>query len=418
MIRMAKKSKAPLDPDLRKPKKSSKTQKSKPKRFLIILCVLILLAGAGAAVYFLYLRERVNPDHGSKDPGSVDYPSAQIYSNFTGLEITNAGLNSSPTFCVQIPNGSTDGARPQIGLSQAGVVFEAIAESGITRFAAIFQNPASPVIGPIRSLRPYYLDWDTPFDCTVVHAGGSDEALAAIRQGGQRNLDEDYAYMWRLQNSGRLWNNLFTDLDRLLQFNTDHGYTSSSPKTFPRLTPAEAAQIAADHAALRDNPCLSDSEVEGLDCSNVDDSSLADTVYVNFGGWADYNTFYSYNSAENRYYRSYATGAPHFTYDCPTPASAATPEASCQSVQIAPSAIVALRVQESTMADHYHEAITTLGSGRAYIFQNGSVTEATWNKPSQKDQLTFKNATDETIAFTPGQVWIAAVPQFGSVSWE
>ena len=104
------------------------------------------------------------------------------YSDLTGEPLADAAAKTAPVYCIQTPNG-TDGARPQAGLNEAGVVFEAIAEAGITRFAAIYQNPSSAVIGPIRSLHIYYLEWDTPFDCAIVHAGGSGDALAAVAAG-------------------------------------------------------------------------------------------------------------------------------------------------------------------------------------------------------------------------------------------
>ena len=67
------------------------------------------------------------------------------------------------------------------------------------------------------------------------------------------------------------------------------------------------------------------------------------------------------------------------------------------------------------MADGYHEDITTIGSGPAYIFQNGTVTEGTWEKSSQSSQIRFLDAAGEPVSLAPGQLWIAAVPEYGSV---
>ena len=87
------------------------------------------------------------------------------------------------------------------------------------------------MIGPIRSLRLYYLQWDTPFDCTIVHAGGADDAIAAVRSGGYKDLTENYAYMYRGGNN-RLWNNLFTTSQHLTQVSADWGYGSSNVNGF------------------------------------------------------------------------------------------------------------------------------------------------------------------------------------------
>lgn len=381
---------------------SQDRKKSKKPTIILAIILLVIIGGIGAIVYFIFFSEEA--------PAKLDkvaFPDP-IYSNLTGLEIAGESLNSSPTFCVQIPNGSTDGGRPQAGLTQAAVVFEAIAEAGITRFAAVFQNPTSSAIGPVRSLRPYYLDWDTPFDCTVVHAGGSDEALSAIAKGGQRNLDEDYSYMWRETTTNRLWNNLFTSPTDLLKFNADHNYTTSSPKTFARLTPDEAAEIA--------NKNLNPECPEGTIC---DIAPLTDTIRINFGNLINYNTIYTYNPETNTYARSYQSGDEHLVYECPADLTEPTTTTECGDLkQLTPSVVIAMMVQEHTMSDNYHEEIRTLGSGTAYIFQNGEVIEGTWTKSAQDSQIVFKDSSGEVVKLTPGQLWIAAVPQFGSVSWE
>lgn len=388
-----------------KPSKSPKQPKQKSKKtkiVVIVLVIIIILLGAGAGVIFWLANQK------SDDPevNRVEFADP-IYSVLTGEEISDASLNSSPTFCIQIPNGSTDGARPQSGLDQAAIVFEAIAETGITRLAAIFQNPTTSAIGPIRSLRPYYLDWDTPFDCTVVHAGGSDEALNAISAGGQRNLDENYAYMWREDNSGRLWNNLFSSTSLLSQFNNDNGYTTSQPKAFPRYTPEENNEILAAQ--------ICDPEDTTSECT----FEPVTEVFVTFSNSPSHNVRYAYDQTSNSYLRFHQDGDPHLTYSCGADLVQPTTKTDCgDPVQIAPKAVAIMRVQESTMADNYHEDIQTIGSGEAIIFQNGDIITGTWKKTSQNSQIVFTDENGEEIRFAPGQLWIEAVPQFGGVNWQ
>lgn len=368
----------------------------KNKRWVIIIIILIItLAGAGFAWWWIHGGHAEADD--SADGGSS---TSKIYSDFTGLEISDSSINHAPTFCVQIPNGSTDGARPQAGLKSAGVVFEAIAETGITRFAAIFQQPDTGIIGPIRSLRPYYLSWDTPFDCTVVHDGGSPEALAEVGNGKYRNLDEDFNYMWKINDSSRLWNNVFTSPAKLMEFNQAKSYNSSSPKVFPRLKPDEViiAKICSE---------------EQLDC---DDSTNVNHIRTQFTNLQDYTVHYTYDRASNTYLRSYENGLDHLAYACP---AGVDDFSNCgEPQQVAPSVVIAMRVQENTMDDGYHEHIQTVGEGKAQIFQNGTMIEATWKKVAQDRQIEFRDVEGNVISFTPGQIWIAAVPQFGNVSWE
>ena len=365
------------------------------KKWWIVIIIILLAAGAGFGWWWL----NGGQEQFGSAPTDNNPVAAKIYSNFTGLEISDNSLNSAPTFCVQIPNGSTDGARPQAGLTHAGVVFEAIAETGITRFAAIFQAPTTGIIGPIRSLRPYYLGWDTPFDCTIVHDGGSDEALAQLNTGNYRNLDEDFRYMWKVSDSGRLWNNVFTSPEKLLEFNHAHGYDTSAPQTFPRLTPDEV--ITAEFCSTDDDEC--------------DNSADANSISVKFTNLLDYMVNYTYDPISNTYLRSYANGDAHLVYNCP---ASVTDFSDCGALtQVAPSVVIAMHVHESTMADNYHEEIQYTGEGQAEIFQNGTFTSATWRKPSQTAQIQFFDTEGNEIKFTPGQIWISAVPQFGHVEW-
>ena len=79
-----------------------------------------------------------------------------------------------------------------------------------------------------------------------------------------------------------------------------------------------------------------------------------------------------------------------------------------------------MKVDESTvLQDGKREAITTIGSGAATIFQNGTVQEVTWHKTSKTGQVTYTDATGKDVPLVRGQTWIAAVPNgAGSVTWQ
>lgn len=380
---------------------SLKKQHKSHKVFIVLAIIIVL--GLIAGIVTMFVLAQRDPDFLSLNRPNFTEP---IYSNLTGLEITDANLNQSPTFCVQIPNGSTDGARPQAGLNDAAVIFEAVAEQGITRFAAIFQNPTVSVIGPVRSLRSYYLEWDTPFDCTIVHSGGSNEALATVSNGQYRNLDIDTGYYsWRENNSIRLWNNLFTSPSELLSYNQSKGYTTSNPKVFPRLSPEQLETLRAENdTCANDSACL---------------LTTANSIQMTFWNIADYSTTFRYDPETNTYPRFYATGEAHISYECPANLTQPNTTTDCgDPVQIAPSTVVAMIIQENTASDQYHETIATSGKGTAYIFQNGTVAEATWHKTSASSQITFTDSSGNEVPFAPGQLWIAAIPQYGNVSWE
>ncbi len=397
-------------------KKSEKLDlKSKnPKKLWLVFLIIGVIGIVGGAIcllvaFLIPIEERealVFPEIPTKAE------TEEVYSELTGEILANPNLKNLPTYCIQVPNG-LDGARPQAGLTEAGVIFEAIAEAGITRFAAIFQNPTTAVIGPIRSLRIYYLNWDTPFDCTVVHAGGADDAIAALRSGGHKELDESYYYMYRGTSSSRLWNNLFTTSSSLKQFSLDSGYNDSSINGFLRLTPKEAEKARIDE--------LVEEKLNITEATKKNTSKLVPEVAdinLRFGGVPAFNVNYHYDVDNNTYLRSYANGLAHEVYRCPEEdLGDVNPENTCDLTQLAPSVVVALIVQERRASDNYHEDVTVIGMGEAYVFQNGSVMHGTWSKASANDQIKFFNDDGNEIKLAPGQTIVSAIPTYGGVDY-
>ena len=404
--------KAAFEGESKKPRKSE-GKSSKKKKYLWFLIPGICTSVIGIAlivVGVLMLGQSVTATSYPQVP-SKETKNA-TYSLLTGEKLEGEASQKAPAYCIQTPNG-TDGARPQAGLNEAGVIFEAVAEAGITRFAAIYQEPSSGIIGPIRSLRIYYLEWDTPFDCTIVHAGGASDAISALSSGGYKELDENNTYMYRGSVASRRWNNLFTTSTDLQQYSEKIGKNESDIKGFARLTPEESKKAQATGANGHELEITKPAEGN---TSEVE-SAVSD-ISLKFGGIATFNVNYTYDAESNTYLRSYANGLPHEVYKCPSgDLSGKNPEDQCELTQMAPSVVVAMIVPERRAADNYHEDIDTLGSGDAYIFQNGIAIKGTWNKASTEDQIKFKDVEGKEVKLAPGQTFISAIPNYGSVDY-
>ncbi len=386
-------------------------KKEKSLQVMTVLGIIGAIIGIGGVIY-AFVKS-------APDVAELNFPEIgaskednNIYSNLTGLPVASEAEVTAPAYCVQVPNG-LDGARPQAGLDDAGVIFEAIAERGITRFAAIFQNPTVSVIGPIRSLRMYYLEWDTPFDCTITHAGGADDALAAVSSGSYSDLTENYTYMYRSSAGSRLWNNLFTTSTELKNFSSNTSKTTSNINGFTHMTPSEALHDRVDKT------------MDKLDITEPEQGNTSDyqptTTHIDlsFASAASYNVVYNYNTETNSYDRAYENGSAHEIYSCPDgDYGEVSPESACTLTTLAPKVVVAIEVSEKTASDGYHESITTIGSGKAYIFQNGTATEGTWRKSSASDQIRFYDDSGAEIKLVPGQVIVSAVPTYGSINYE
>ena len=335
---------------------------------LIVLGSVLVALAANMAMYF-YNQISVT----AIDQAVVKKAKpAKYYSPLNGIEVASQAAASQAVTAIMLEN-SPD-ARPQSGLKQAQVVYEAIAEGGITRFLCLYQQNKPQLIGPVRSVRMYYVDWLAPYQASVAHVGGSAAALAEVRNGNYRDLDQFF-------NSNSYWrandryapHNVYTSFEKLDALNQTKGYTTSSFTSFAR--------------------------ADGKPATTPNATKIDITISS-----ALFNSHYDYDAKTNTYLRSQA-GAPHTDRE---------------DGQISPSVVVALKVNMSTvMEDGYREDITTTGSGEATVFQNGTATKATWSKASRSEPLKLTGTDGKELTLNRGQTWFAAVPNgSGDVVWQ
>ena len=124
----------------------------------------------------------------------------------TGLRVDDDYATTHRPVGVMINN--LKAALPQYGLAQADILYEVVAEGGITRLLAIYSDARQvPKIGSVRSARPVYIELATGHDATLIHYGTSTQAdalrwlpaadvrpeefgLASIRLGVERLIRE------------------------------------------------------------------------------------------------------------------------------------------------------------------------------------------------------------------------------------
>jgi hypothetical protein len=290
-------------------------------------------------------------------------------SRLTG-ELVPPIVNQGPITGVMIEN-SLD-ARPQSGLSQAGVVFEAIAEGGITRFLALFDDAGPSNVGPIRSARPYYEQWALGFDAGYAHVGGSPEALQDIKDWNVRDLDQFFnSGSYHRVSSRAAPHNVYTSITALNQLEFSKGYNHSNFTGFLR-KPKEQPSSKPTARSI--------------------DFSISGPTY---------SVHYSYNGGTNSYDRSEG-GAPHMDAN--------------NNRQISPKVVIAMVMPYSLEPDGYHSSYNTIGSGPAYIYQDATFTIGTWTKKSATSQFSFADAQGRAIGLNPGQTWLTAVSDSGKIS--
>ena len=89
--------------------------------------------------------------------------------------------------------------------------------------------------------------------------------------------------------------------------------------------------------------------------------------------------------------------------------------------QLEAKVIVVQFEKESNANDGYpgnvHLLYGTTGSGKALIFQDGSVLEGKWNKASRTARSKYVDKNNKEIEFNAGQIWIQTVPEGSKVTY-
>jgi hypothetical protein len=347
------------------------------KKLSVVIAIgtALLLAGGGVAAYFALKPKPVSPKAASPvvaQPAPKQPDTPKFYSPLTGREVADEGETKRSVTSIMIEN--SEWARPQSGLNDAGVVFEAIAEGGITRFAALYQDTKPKLIGPVRSVRPYYVDWMAAFDPTIVHIGGSVNALKEVRSGAYKDADQFFnsGYFWRASDRAAP-HNVYTSFEKLDALNRDKGYVSSTFTGFPR---------------KEDNPPTAPNAAK---------------IDINIS-YQYFNVHYDFDKGCNCYER-YIAGEKQLDRESGHNAK--------------PKVVIAMKVPtELGMEDGIREQMTTIGKGTAYIFQDGTVSVGTWEKTGRKNQIVWKNDKGEEIKLNRGQTWISVTAPEKSVTWQ
>ncbi len=367
----AKKDFAPPEPPKKRGKLRFKLPDLTRKQWLIVGVVAFILIGGGSALaYQVFRKPKPTPAPSPVAEKKEEKPKPKVYtSKLTGMSVTEAE-SKLPVTAVMIEN-SPD-ARPQSGLKDANVVYEAVAEGGITRFLTLFQEAQPDYIGPVRSVRPYYLDWLVPFDAPVAHVGGSPEALAQISNEGIKDLDYGFNSNYYHRISSRYApHNVYTSRGELLALQNSKGWSTSTFTGWARKDEKAAA------------------------------TPTAKSIDFAISGFL-YNPHYDYDPTTNAYKRSEA-GKPHVDEKSGS--------------QITPKVVIAVLINKSIHPDGVHTIYSTSGTGKAYIFQDGTVTIGTWQKADRKSEMQFLGSNGKPLELNKGNTWISAVELEGSITY-
>lgn len=371
------------------------------KHILFLVGIYLVSAGISWAVFSYISR-----GEGGKiiSPAGIGGKRARINTNvpkteacpLNGLKYTKAEKEIWETrrpLAVMIENHEE--ARPQSGLSKADIVYEAVAEGGITRFLAVFYCGVSAEelkVGPVRSARVYFMDWASEYGDypLYAHVGGANRPGPADALGLISN------YKWSLYND-------------LNQFSIPF---PTFEKDIERLKRSDGSQIATEHTMYAYTDKLWEYAREERELTNVDkkgnswdknfvpwkfkeDVTGGNIASVSFPFWSgqqNYAVKWNFDSVSGLWKRENG-GQSHLDFN--------TKE------QIGAANLVLQFTTEKALKDpEKHMLYTTIGSGKALIFHKGNVVTGTWKKQDRTGRTIFFDQSGREITFVPGQIWI------------
>ena len=326
-------------------------------------------------------------DSPSPSPSPTPAPPPKVASPINGVMLDRAvyeSLQQKAPLAVMIENHPD--ARPQSGLNQADLVYEAIAEGGITRYMAVYWSTEAGRIQYVRSARLYYIQWAAELSAIYTHWGqvedpGPVDVWPVLARLNMRDLNglilgEEVGYR---DESRYAPHNVYTDTGLLWRSAQAHGF--NGPPV------VEPWKFKEDEPQRPANPA----------------ERAAPVVNVTFGSpGSAFDVTWYYDPATNGYQRSLG-GAPHI--DATTGEQLTARNIAVQFAPLRPSGIKAYNI------------IDTVGSGPAVVFQDGVAKVGSWRKDSESGRTRFFDSAGGEMLFDRGRTWIEVVPTDSAVNY-
>jgi hypothetical protein len=261
-------------------------------------------------------------------------------------------------------------ARPQFGLADADVVYEAPAEGGIPRLMPIFLRAGTDVssIGPVRSARHYFVYLANEYRAPIVHIGASPQGFDALSATGLADVDEQRG------DAG-----FVRDRSRQAPHNAFVSTTSIRDVLRQRGGPIKATLGPLQFGDFQPG------------------TEPATTVKIPYPGGERYKLEYDYD-AENQLYDRVMDGQPHND-------GATGQQYTARSIVIEYADVEPIPHDDAGRLD-----ITLIGSGKGILVADGTQVPLQWSRASVRDATQFKRTDGAPFELPSGQVWIQIVP--------
>jgi hypothetical protein len=366
----------------RKHAQHSATKQKVPRKTILLIgggaCAVLVIV---ASVAFALLRPvpgyapslelpHVVADAPEPPPAPTSWPFP-----LTGIMTDDKEATLRRTLSVKIEN--TPDARPQTGISSADVVYETIAEGGITRLNCLFQSQIPEEVGPVRSARFSDLSIVPQYDALFFFSGANPYIIGQIAAVGLPDMSHNAA------------SSLYYRVDHRVMPHNLYLYLPGAYDLAPEIGLAATEESAR---ALE----FSDGAAAGAAGGGT---TLPDATSVTVPFSTSYIATWDWDASTNTYLRSMDSA----TID------AATGE------QVATTNVVVLWASYSISADGLTYFIELNGQGSVAVFTGGKRIDGTWESDGSTPPR-FKDASGAPILLSPGTTWFQVIDPSTDIS--
>lgn len=313
-------------------------------------------------------------------------------------------------------------SRPQSGLQSADIVYEAMAEGGITRFMGVFYCGAVAGseankydVGPVRSARTYFLDLASEYGDYPLynHVGGAN--CSAATSGGPCTTNKKAQAIEQIAQYG--WNTQGTWSD-LSQFSLSYKACRREPDRTGDERATEHTMYCSTKelwniAANRGLTDTTTAKKSSWDKSyrpwafTQKDKSTSTSATISFDFWTGYKAYavgWKYDPTSNLYSRSNG-GKEQADFNT-------------QKTITTKNVVVQFAKETRSVDEHLHNLYDVIGSGKGILFQNGVKTDITWSKANRLSRTIYKDAAGKEVNFIPGNIWVEILALNTTVAYE
>lgn len=323
------------------------------------------------------------PDVSTPAPGAeVTGPANPL----TGLP-TETDLSGQKPVAIILNN--IKAAQPQQGNSQADIIYEVLAEGGITRTLGVYQDVSDlAVVGSVRSARLYYLELALGHDAVFVHAGGSPEFYEKSEEWKLSTVDGVNGY-YGYASTGLFWR----DKERVA--GNSYAYEHSLITSGEKLT-----NILTKRGALGEHTEGYTYEMAFTADGTPAGGQSAATVTVSFS--ASKSTIFRYDDAAG-VYNVEQYGSAYIDGNDGTQISAAN--------------LLVLQT-ECTVVDSAGRLTVDLSSGTGWFACGGKYIPITWEKGARDQQLRYYAADGQPLTLGQGKSYVCIIPENRQITAE